>query len=71
MSFERRHRILAYATDETKVRAISPPPGLNKAPVNGGIETLTQLPGGRLLAILEAATAVSGGARSGTSLAWI
>ena len=53
------------------MRAISPPPGLDKAPVNGGIEALTQLPGGRLLAILEAATAVSGGASSGTSLAWI
>jgi hypothetical protein len=71
VSFERRHRILRYSADAAEVSALSSPPGLEKAPANGGIEALTQLPGGRLLAILEAATAVSGGASSGRSLAWI
>ncbi|MBT3886188.1 MAG: esterase-like activity of phytase family protein [Rhodospirillaceae bacterium] len=71
VSFERHHRILAYGADVAIVRAVGPPPGLEKAPANGGIEALTALPGGRLLAILEAATAVSGGASSGASPAWI
>ena len=71
VAFERRHRILAYGPDKKPVRAVPPPPGLAKAPANGGIEAMTALPGGRLLAILEAATAGTGGARSGISLAWI
>lgn len=71
VSFERHHRILAYPADGSKLRAIAPPGGLERAPANGGIEALTALPGGRLLAILEAATAVSNMASSGASLAWI
>lgn len=71
VAFERHHRILSYRADGAEVRALKLPKVLEKAPANGGIEALTQLSGGRLLAILEAATAVPGGASSGVSLAWI
>ena len=69
VAFERRHRILRYGPGP--VQALTPPTGLEKAYANGGIEALPGLPGGRLLAILEAATAVPRGARSGVSKAWI
>lgn len=71
VSFERRHRILSYSLGANLPRTVSPPPGLARAPENGGIEALATLPGGRLLAILEAATAGARGVRAGTSLAWI
>lgn len=71
VAFERHHRILSYRVDGAIAHAIGQPPGLEKAPTNGGIEALTALPDGRLLAIMEAATAVSNKASSGASLAWI
>ncbi len=56
VSFERRHRIWLYpgATPHKSVpQALSPPPGLGGAPKNGGLEALTPLPGGGLLALTE------------------
>lgn len=57
VSFERRHRIWHYPAADPPFselpRAVPPPPGLNAAPENGGIEALVRLPGGRLLALAE------------------
>ncbi|MBP2290400.1 esterase-like activity of phytase family protein [Azospirillum rugosum] len=57
VSFERNHRILRYAggpghPDGAPAR-LPTPPGLEDAPPNGGIEALTALPNGGLLAIEE------------------
>jgi hypothetical protein len=57
VSFERRHRIWMYPAAEppfsARPRVIPAPPGATAMPVNGGIEALVRLPGGRLLALSE------------------
>ena len=51
ISFERNHRLLTYS-DELAV-GLMRPPGISDAPANGGIEALTDLPDGGLLAFTE------------------
>jgi hypothetical protein len=57
VGFEREHRLLRYPAGTGRpdgVPAPCPsPPGLEKAPFNGGIETLVALRGGALLALTE------------------
>lgn len=51
VSFERNHRMLVYGKSD--VKKFTQPKGLSDAPKNGGIEALTHLSHGRLLAITE------------------
>ncbi|MDQ2102043.1 esterase-like activity of phytase family protein [Azospirillum isscasi] len=54
--FERNHRILRYGgagRPEGAPQRLPAPPGLERAPSNGGIEALAALPDGRILAIEE------------------
>jgi hypothetical protein len=51
--FERRHRIRAYRRLDGPGAYVAPPPGLENAPPNGGLESLAVLPDGRLFAIAE------------------
>ncbi|OYD85268.1 esterase-like activity of phytase family protein [Azospirillum brasilense] len=54
--FERTHRILRYGgaeRPEGTPRKLPVPPGLEKAPSNGGVEALAALSDGRILAIEE------------------
>ncbi|MCW8085981.1 esterase-like activity of phytase family protein [Sabulicella glaciei] len=53
VGFERRHRIWRYQRLDGPARRFPSPPGLEDAPNNGGLESLTLLPDGRLLAIAE------------------
>lgn len=57
VSFERNHRILRYAAGPERPEGaplrLPTPPGLEDAPANGGIEAMTVLRGGRILAIEE------------------
>lgn len=54
LSFERHHRIWHYPTLDGTPTPIEPqPPDVDKQPHNGGIETLTALPDGRVIAISE------------------
>ncbi|SIS99902.1 esterase-like activity of phytase family protein [Insolitispirillum peregrinum] len=60
VSFERHHRLAYYPPLENgrpplagNAHLLPPPPGLQEAPYNGGIESLTVLPDGRLIALLE------------------
>lgn len=57
VSFERNHRIWRYAKDAylngTKPTAIAAPKGLRTLQKNGGIEAMTRLCDGRLLAVAE------------------
>jgi hypothetical protein len=57
VSFERRHRIWIYSAgaslDSALPHALPEPPGLAAAPYNGGIEALTQLADGHILAVTE------------------
>jgi len=59
VGFERRHRLMRYPPGLGRADArpleLAPPPGLEQAPANGGIEALTVLPDGRLLALEEGA----------------
>ena len=56
VSFERKHRILRYSPEALATGGpptlLAPPPNLKRG-VNHGIEALTQLPDGRLLALSE------------------
>jgi len=54
VSFERQHRLLIYTPGNSRPVAMPSPEGLNNAPLNGGIEALTLLSDGRLLAVTEA-----------------
>lgn len=64
VAFESRHRIWLYPHGSGPFalppRAIESPLGLNRAPANKGIETLTGLADGRLLAITEGLFAAPG-----------
>lgn len=57
VSFERNHRIWRYANDayrnDSKPTAITVPDGLRTLQKNGGIEAMTRLCDGRLLAVAE------------------
>ena len=53
VAFERRHRIRAYRRLDGPGAYVAPPPGLENAPANGGLESLAVLPDGRLFAIAE------------------
>ena len=70
VAFERDHRLLAYPPGSPPVDgapvALEPPIGLGTAPDNKGIEALTELGGGRMLAIAEEMPAISG-----FGLAWL
>lgn len=60
VAFEGQHRIVLYRTLDAPAEPLSPPPGLEAAPRNGGIEALALLPDGRLLAIAESLAAGPG-----------
>jgi hypothetical protein len=57
VGFERDHRILHYPAGTGRPDGVPtrlpPPPGLESAPFNGGIETIVTLQDGRLLVLLE------------------
>ena len=65
VGFERRHRIWLYGGDVAHAagQALATPAKLGAAPNNGGIEALTQLADGRLLALTEDFRAPGGGLR--------
>jgi len=62
IGFEGDHRIVRYPPGGAAPSLVAPPPGLQRAPVNGGLETLVRLRDGRLLAITEELK-VEGGVR--------
>lgn len=53
VGFERWHRIRAYRTLDAPGTYVEAPPGLERAPGNGGLESLAVLRDGRWLAIAE------------------
>ena len=53
IAFERWHRIRAYRRLDGPGAHVEAPPGLERAPPNGGLESLALLADGRLLAIAE------------------
>jgi hypothetical protein len=65
VGFEQRHRIWLYGGSVAQAagQAIAVPAKLGTAPNNGGIEALTQLADGRLLALTEDFRAPEGGLR--------
>jgi hypothetical protein len=54
VAFERRHRLRRYLPGRATPEALAAPAELDGAPSNGGIEALTLLDDGRLLALTEA-----------------
>ncbi|TCH96601.1 esterase-like activity of phytase family protein [Roseococcus sp. SYP-B2431] len=67
VGFERWHRILRYRDLAGAAQAFEAPPGLEGAPRNGGLEALTVLADGRLLAVAEQLA----GGDSESRAAWI
>jgi len=53
VSFERRHRLWRYPTLDGIPVPINLPPGFERQPENGGVEALTALPDGTVIAISE------------------
>ncbi len=53
VAFERWHRIRRYRDLDGPGQFVAPPPGLERAPTNAGLEALTVLRDGRWLAITE------------------
>ncbi len=53
VSFERHHRLWRYPTLDGTPTAINLPPGFERQPDNGGVEALTALSDGRIVAISE------------------
>lgn len=53
VSFEVRHRVLRYGRLTGQPRIFAKPPGIAKAPRNGGLEAMTPLPDGRVLVLSE------------------
>ena len=53
VSFEHHHRIWHYPTLDGTPTAINLPPGFDRQPANGGVEALTALSDGRIVAISE------------------
>jgi hypothetical protein len=66
VSFERHHRIWHYPTLDGTPTAIEPPAGFDRQPSNGGVEALTVLRDGRIVAISEEYTL-----RPNVAVAWI
>lgn len=66
VSFERHHRIWHYPALEGVPIAIDLPTDFSRQPSNGGVETLTALPDGRLIAISEKYSV-----RPGFNVGWI
>jgi hypothetical protein len=66
VSFEQEHRIWHYPTLDGVPTKIDDPPHIRRQPANGGIETLTALDDGTIVAISE-----QYGERPNTRLGWI
>jgi len=66
VSFERRHRLWRYRTLTPTPTPFEGPSDIARQPSNGGIETLTALPDGRVIAISEEYSL-----RPGTVVGWI
>jgi hypothetical protein len=66
VSFERRHRLWRYQTLTSTPTLVEGPAEIGRQPANGGIEALTGLPDGRVIAISE-----EYGERPGTAMGWI
>ncbi|MDP1753073.1 MAG: esterase-like activity of phytase family protein [Reyranella sp.] len=66
VSFERRHRLWRYETLTSTPAPVEGPAEIARQPANGGIEALTALPDGRVVAISE-----EYGQRPGTAMGWI
>ena len=76
VSFEGRHRVWRYAAEtgglQGRPAPFPTPKGIAAAPLNGGLETLTPLPDGRILMLAEslkralAAPAPAGSSATGT-----
>jgi hypothetical protein len=61
VSFERRHRIWRYPTlDGTPTAIDQQPPDIRRQPENGGLETMTALADGTVIAISETYSVTSG-----------
>ncbi|WP_206933874.1 esterase-like activity of phytase family protein [Roseococcus thiosulfatophilus] len=67
VGFERRHRLQRHRLLEGPGAPFPSPPGLTDAPSNGGLEGLTLLADGRLLALAEQLR----GTAPGTTRAWL
>jgi hypothetical protein len=76
VSFERNHRIWRYPTFDGTPTPINLPPGFERQPANGGIEALTALADGTIIAISEEYSLTPGsvvgwiGKPSGGRYAW-
>jgi hypothetical protein len=66
VAFEGWHRVRLYPALDAAAEHLAAPPGLADSPRNGGIEAMTLLPDGRILAIAE-----SLGAGPGLRRAWL
>ena len=66
VSFERRHRLWRYETLTGTPAPVEGPAEIGRQPANGGIEALTALADGRVIAISE-----EYGQRPGTAMGWI
>ena len=66
VSFERRHRLWRYPTLLDTPMPVEGPADIGRQPSNGGIESLTALPDGRVIAISEEYSL-----RPGTVMGWI
>lgn len=53
IAFEDAHRLWSYAGRDARPIPVPPPPRLERAPRNGGIEALTVVPPGHLVALSE------------------
>lgn len=65
IAFERDHRLWRYLPGNPLPEPLPSPPGLERAPRNHGLESLTFLEDGRLLAITE------GLSRGGRTVGWV
>lgn len=65
VGFERNHRLWRYSPEDDAPSALSPPRGLSKLKKNSGIEALTLLSNGQLLALAE------GSMKKGQASGWI
>lgn len=65
VAFERNHRIWRYFPNNPVPEPLPPPPGLEHAPPNKGIETMTLLKDGKLLAVTE------GLSKGGRNVGWV
>lgn len=66
VAFERDHRLWRYATLTATPVAVEGPPEIGRQPPNGGIEAMTMLADGRVVAISEEYSV-----RPGTVMGWI